>query len=238
MSDLKSDKTLYLEKTPNKTQQQDPISPFETKEISARSTTFKNNYDFDAIMQTSLSAAVRNKYRESMSTGRLSAVPSKSNQSSGNQRDFWDYEDDINPSFSSLTGKNITYSNEDFRPAEEMVDQLDEDEKMQEMEYADIPVIKVNEMSNWEENQAVSSSRGTEMSFGQYCAKNIRADNIRDVYGNKSPPRRQNRVALVELSTNESLKDTSSTKDVKPNYHDTKKLEKFISKCFPFDDFV
>lgn len=213
---------MYMDRTPNKTSN----SPFNVKEISARSTTtFERpaNLTFDEIMKTSNSQAVRSKYRESMSMGRLSSLPKtadvslRTSISSQKQMDFWDA---AQPSFSSFVGKNLTFSNEDFKPAEEMAQQLEKDEQDQEMEYAAIPGQYGRETSNWEDS--VVRGRMPEMSFGQYCVEKIKSDDIRDLYGNESPKKRSNRVALVELSEN----NESATEH--PSISDSKKLEKFI----------
>ncbi|XP_070492689.1 uncharacterized protein [Chironomus tepperi] len=246
LSDIKNDKTQYLDKTDQL--KSAPNSPFEPKEISARSTHIKSKQmldqlDFDQIMKSSSSEAVRNKYRESLAVGRISNFPktnessfrssisSKNNEivrttSTASRKDFWD---DANPSFSSFTGKNITYSNEEFTPAEHMAFQLEEDEKMQEMEYAVIPrVNKIQEETiNWENNV----SRQPEMSFGQYCMDKMKQSNIREVYSNISPPKRQDRIPLVELSANDSSIMLNELK--KDGKYDTKNLEMLIKKCDP-----
>jgi hypothetical protein len=134
------------------------------------------------------------------------------------REDVWDGAG-VQQSFSSFTGKNLTYSNEDFRPAEEMAQQLENDEKDQEMEYAAIPGQRARETLNWEEN--VGRGRMPEMSFGEYCTQKIQKNDIREVYSNASPKKRSNRVALVELSTNESAME-------EPSITDQTKLEKFI----------
>lgn len=206
------------------------------KEISARSTatfnrqqqqqSFGMNLDFDEIMKSSASQAVRNKYRESMSMGRLSSLPktadmSRRTSTASSQRnmDFWDA---AQPSFSSVAGNNLTFSNESFTPAEEMSQKLKEDEKAQEMEYAIIPGTRHQETSsNWEN----TLTRQPEMSFGQYCQEKVQAIDVREMYGNASPRKRTNRVALVELSSNESGMEVSSISD-------PEKLQKFLSKSF------
>ncbi|CAG9802725.1 unnamed protein product [Chironomus riparius] len=242
LSDIKNDKTQYLDRTELRSVQN---SPFEPKEISARSTQIQTKQkfgqlDFDEIMKSSSSEAVRNKYRESLAVGRMSNFP-KTNDSSFrssisnknseivrttstvSRKDFWD---DANPSFSSFTGKNLTYSNEEFTPAENMAFQLEEDEKMQEMEYAVIPRVNkaTEETGNWENNV----SRQPEMSFGQYCMEKIKQSNIREVYSNVSPPKRQDRIPLVELSTNDSsIMMNELQKDGK---FDQNYIEKLIKK--------
>lgn len=159
-------------------------------------------------MKSSNSEAVRNKYRESMENGRLSTLPrtadislrSSSNVSShqGTQaftsKNVWG-------DFTSFSGKNFTYSNEDFKPAEEMAMELEEDEARNQIEYASIPRIKNSaETTQWDE---ITVSRQPEISFGQYCLENVKSNNIREVYNNQSPPKKQNRVPLVEVETNE-----------------------------------
>lgn len=182
------------------------------------------NLDFDEIMKSSCSQAVRNKYRESMSMGRLSSLPKTADMSlrtsiasSHRQMDFWD---EAQPSFSSATGKNLTFSNESFRPAEEMSQQLKEDERAQEMEYATIPAKSLKENSTWDN---MTNMRPPEMSFGQYCQEKVKVNDIREIYGSASPRKRSNRVALVELSSNESGMEVSPISN-------TDKIEKLISK--------
>lgn len=214
-----------MDNTPNRANSQ-----FDMNEITARSTTFNRqsigmNMDFDEIMKSSCSQAVRDKYRESMSMGRLSSLPKTADMSmrtsvasSNQQMDFWD--EGAQPSFSSITGKNLTFSSESFRPAEEMSRQLKEDERAQEMEYATIPVKRLEETSTWSN---VTSTRPPEMSFGQYCQEKVMLSDIREIYGNASPRKRSNRVALVELSSNESGMENSSISD-------PEKLRKLLSK--------
>jgi hypothetical protein len=211
--------------------------------MSARSTHIQSKpkigqLDFDEIMRSSSSEAVRNKYRESLANGRISNFPKTTESSfrssitnnenyrttsTAGKKDFWD---EAQPSFSSFTGKNLTYSNEEFTPAEHMALQLDEDEKMQEMEYAVIPRVNKaqEETINWENNV----SRQPEMSFGQYCMDKIRQNNIREIYSNASPPKRQDRIPLVELSANDTGLMLNDLK--KDGQYDMKNLENLISK--------
>lgn len=213
-----------MEKTPNKS----GSTPFDTKEISARSTTFNkpnqfsSTLDFDEIMRTSCSQAVRNKYRESMSMGRLSKTTDISQRnsmaSSSHKMDIWD--GGAQQSFSSFIGKNLTYSNEDFRPAEEMAQQLEKDEREQQMQYATIPVERARETSNWEDSMA--RGRLPEMSFGQVFNEKYENDNIRDIYGKESPKKKLGRVALVELTSNECAMEED------PSIPDPLNLEQFI----------
>jgi hypothetical protein len=232
-SDLKLEKTQFFDKTPNRSNPKQILSPFEHTEISARSTAIqhgggiKNALDFDTLMKSSISTAVQDRYRQSMASGRLSVM---SKNYGHHQRMDWD-ERSSQQSFSSLAGKNLTFSNEDFRPAEEMASQLDEDERMHDMEFAVIPrgkkgetFTKVN-VSNWEEN--LTLGRQPEMSFGQYCAKNVKSHNIRDIYTSKSPPKRQNREALVDLNTNETLAEKDRSQS---SLLDSINLEDLISK--------
>lgn len=235
LSDIKNDKTQYLDKTPHL--KSNPNSPFEPKEISARSTHIqpkKVSLDFDEIMNTTKSEAVRNKYRESLEVRRLStlqkapnrtynASPQNTNENSirttSNKRDFWD---DTNPVYSSFVANNNTFSNEEFVPAEEMAGRLEEDEKLQEMEHAAIPRKNINceDTLNWENNL----SRQPEMSFGQYCMNQIMQTNIRDIYGSTSPPKLNNeRIPLIPISENENSLTNS-------DFYDSRNLEKIISK--------
>lgn len=232
-SDLKIDKTQFLDKTPNRSSiQKQQNSPFEHKEISARSTAIKNGskraaLDFDSLMKSSLSAAVQSKYRESMSTGRLSVMSmSSAKRSDQKMDDVWENQNQCN---FSVSQKNMTFSSEDFAPAEEMASRLAEDERMHDMEYAAIPRMQgretytVENESNWEDS---AMRRQPEMSFGKYASK-FNASNIRDIYSKKSPPPRENREAFVELSTNEQTSDFDTSSRL-----DSIRLEKFISKSF------
>jgi hypothetical protein len=220
-SDLKIDKTQFFVKTPNRSDTNS--SPFEDHEITARSTAIRSKaLDFDELMKSSMSAAVQNKYRESMAQGRLSVAQGAASDFNDTARKEFSLLVKNNPFDGNFTRtNNLTYSNEDFQPAEEISSFLNEDMRKNEMEYADIPHVEgityTNE-SNWEDNLTLSKQR--EMSFGQYCNKNVNQFNIRDIYGGKSPPKRQNRVPLIDVSTN----DTNIKKS------DSQNLEELIRK--------
>lgn len=100
-------------------------------------------------------------------------------------------------SSNSFTGKNISAASSDFTPAE------------------DLEKTNSNE-TNWQDR---SSMKSQEMSFGQVFQG---SNNIRDVFGNKSPPKRRDRVALVELSNRESPAE---------NRLGMSRLQDFISEC-------
>lgn len=209
LSDLKTDKTMYFESPQNNNSNKNHRSPFEPSEISARSTTLirKNipnrnfDMDFDEIMRTSVSADVRSKYRESIGMGRLSSLPRTADMSlrtsfgsNNNQKNSGDFWDAAKVSTNSFNGQNCSAMSDDFRPAEEMVEKLKEDEFEQEQEFATIPHVPIaTDQTTWESR----SSRQPEMSFGAYCQDFL--PNIRDLYGNnRSPAKRTNRVAMVD----------------------------------------
>jgi len=211
LSDIKNDKTQYL----NRTDQLKSVknSPFDPKEISARSTHIQSKpkfkqMDSDEIMKSSSSEAVRNEYRDILAVKYISNLPETTDSRSSisrnenvrttstacKERDFWD---ETNISIWSLAENDTSGLNdEDVTPAEHMALQLEQDEKIQEMESAANPrVNKVQEETlNWENNL----SRQPNMSFGQYCEDEIKQSNIREVYSNVSPPKRQDRIPLVD----------------------------------------
>lgn len=228
LSDLKADMTQHFD-SPNFK------SNFEPSEISARSTTLmqKNaprnlmleDNEFDAIMRSSSSTAVQNKYRESM--GRLSFFPRTADMSmrtsmnsNAPKMSVGDYWDGVQVETNSFAGKNMSVASDDFRPAEQMMDKLYKDGIEQEQEYAPVPQVheKNSNESNWESR---NSTRQPEMSFGQYCQDFLGSNNIRDLYNNKSPSKR-NRVALVELDNSEP--------QVEANRFEISNLQKLISK--------
>lgn len=220
LSDLKADKTIYFE-SPQNSNSRNQRSPFEPSEISARSTLHKNvpnnryvnDMDFDEIMRTSVSSDVRSKYRESIGMGRLSFLPRTADMSlrtsiasSCNQKTSDDFWDAAKISTNSFNGRNMSVSSECFRPAEEMVEQLKVDEIEQEQEFATIPNIQpVTDQTTWEER----ASRQPEMSFGAYC-QDFLPVKIRDVYNNKSPAKRNNRVAMVDVTNDDDSSNEGS----------------------------
>lgn len=181
--------------------------------------------DFDEIMKTSRSEKVLAKYRMSIGMKSFTSVPRtadmslRTSMSSMNPRnserdDFWD---EAMVSTNSFTGKNISLASSEFTPAEDLEDRLQEDQAEQEYEFCAIPPVQKTNSNetNWQDR----TTRTQEMSFGQYFHG---TDNIRDIYGNKSPPKRRNRVALVELSNRESPAD--------PARHGLSNLQELISK--------
>lgn len=63
-----------------------------------------------------------------------------------------------------------------------------------------------------------------EMSFGRYAHEFVKNNNIRDIYGNKSPPKRSKGMPLVELSNIETPEPSSRS--------GTAKLRKIISESW------
>lgn len=245
LSDLKTDKTQYFESPYNK----DRRSPFKPSEMSARSTLKQvstkkalSDLDFDEIMRSSSSEAVRNKYRESLGMGRLSAYPRtadmslRSSVSSNNtprhskvddgKEDFWGKTKFVSSGFGS---KNCSVSSDNFKPAEEMAERMQQDEEVHDQEFATIPRNKANCVdTNWEEN---NSMRQPEMSFGQYANYYYKGNDIREIYSGKSPSKDRKRVALLEMSNMETTSDEPS------RLLNTNNLQKLISKfssCFCF----
>lgn len=237
LSDLKSDKTQIIE-SPNHNNRthSEAKSPFKPSEISARSTlaqikvndkTF-SDFDFDEIMRSSTSEAVRNKYRESIGATRMSSIPRtadmslKSTITSSAPRhsevnDFWDQ---AQISTNSFTGANMSVASADFNVGENVSEVFRKDEVEQQKEFAPIPVPRSNSNeTNWE-NQSMQP----EMSFGRYAHEFVKLNNIRDIYSNKSPPKRSKGMPLVELSNIETPQPG--------NRSNTAHLRKIIRECF------
>lgn len=188
--------------------------------------------DFDELMRTSTSAAVRTNYRESVGSNRLSFMPRTADMSlrssvtskqasprPSQAQNFWDIPE---VSVNSFNGKNISIASDNFVPNDQVEEILKKDEKAQEAEFASIPRVEKtpSNETNWEEQQ--STMRYPEMSFGQYCQDHL-GNNIRDVYGNTSPRKRSMRGPLVEMSNIESPSEPS-------NRLGLKHLQKLISE--------
>lgn len=181
--------------------------PFKASEISARSTDLDHksapfrDMDFDEIMKTSISADVRSKYRESVGTGRLSTVPRTTEMSlrtsygsKTNSGDFWDA---AKVSMNSFGPQNMSVESEDFQPAEKMTEKFSYDRRQQQLEFSAMPVTPhTTNGSQWER-----ASGQLDQSFGVYCQGFL--PNIRDLYNKKSPEKRNNRVAMVDVTNNE-----------------------------------
>ena len=182
--------------------------------MSARSTLVQKNlqsktfqdFDYDEIMKTSISAAVRNKYRESLSASRVSelrtantSIRSSIATNLTNNTDFWDQAQVATTSF---CGKNMSVSSEAFKPGENMKWDFNE--------------CTTNE-SAWEDGV----TKTPEMSFGKYAQKFVGSNNVRELYSKTSPVKKP-RGPLVEISSNETT--MNSIHLGKTN------LEKFISK--------
>lgn len=172
--------------------------------------TQSNDMDFDEIMRTSVSADVRSKYRESVGMGRLSIVPRTADMSLrtsfGSKTSSGDFWDAAKISTNSFGTQNMSVVSDDFRPAEEMTEKLREDQRQQEQEFATMPVAQqVSNSVHWEER----ASRQPEISFGAYCQDFL--PNIRDLYNNKSPEKRKNRVAMVDLTNDDETQDSDSS---------------------------
>lgn len=235
LSDLKADKTQYFESPYNHSKR----SPFKPSEMSARSTLNQkstkqafSDIDFDEIMRTTSSEAVRNKYRESIGMGRLSSFPRTADMSlrssvSSNvarhsridsKEDLWD---NVQVAPSTFSSKNCSVSSDCFKPAEDMAERMRQDEEEQEREYAPIPRVNqtTNNETNWEER---GSMRQPEMSFGQYANCFYKGNDIREIYSGKSPSKDRKRVALIEMSQMETSADS--------NRLNTNHLQKMISK--------
>lgn len=164
-----------------------------------------SDLNFDEIMKASPSEVVQAKYRMSMGMTSLGSLPKTADMSSRTsvsssttkRSGFDDFWDDAKVSTNSFTGNNISMASSDFAPAENL---LLEDQGEDENEFA--PIHKSNsDETNWQDR---SSVKMPEMSFGQFFRG---SSNIRDIYGNKSPPKRRDRVALVELSNQETPAD-------------------------------
>ncbi|CRK86370.1 CLUMA_CG000112, isoform A [Clunio marinus] len=78
-------------------------------------------------------------------------------------------------------------------------------------EYASIPLISesnINE-SEWERRDQNITFRHSGMSFGAYAKRFNDSKNIRQLYSNKSPAERRNRVPLVDLKEDASPTPTN-----------------------------
>lgn len=188
-------------------------SPFKHSEMSARSTLIQKNlpsrafqdFDYDEIMKTSSSAAVRNKYRESLGVSKISelrtANTSMRSSVASNATSNLDFWDQARVSTTSFCGKNVPVNkNDTFKPAEQM--KWDFNERT------------VNE-SNWEDG----AMKAPEMSFGKYAQNFIGSNNVRDIYSKKSPVKKP-RGPLIEITCNDTPFDTNGKSN----------LEKLISK--------
>lgn len=189
-------------------------SPFKASEMSARSTLINKNLpsqafkdvDYDDIMKSSSSAAVRNKYRESLGPARQSE-PKTANASlrtsiaTNNSMNYWDQ---AQVSSSSFYGKNMSVSSENFKPAENMK-------------------WDVNECAANDSNWADGTMRPPEMSFGKYAKQFVGANTARDLYSKRSPVKKP-RGPLIELSSNESSVGSIRLENAN--------LEKLISKFY------
>lgn len=104
-------------------------------------------------MQSSSSAAVRNKYRESIGAARMSSIPRTADMSlrstitSSEPRhsevnDFWDK---AQISTNSFTGANMSVASADFNAGDENLSEMFRaDEVEQKKEFAPIPVPRTN----------------------------------------------------------------------------------------------
>lgn len=178
--------------------------------MSARSTLLQKNlpnrgfkdFNYDEIMKSSSSAAVRDKYRESLGVSKISelrtANTSIASDSTGN-KDFWDQ---ARVSTASFCGKNMSVNaNDTFKPAENMKWDFNE----------------CSNESNWEDG----TMKAPEMSFGKYAQGFVGSNDVRDLYSKNSPVKKP-RCPLVEISSNDTPGETS--RFGKTN------LEKLISK--------
>lgn len=219
LSDFKTDRTQYFDSPKQFSESKN--AGFEPSEITARSTTLKSSQsgnkamgmmlDIDEIMRTSECQEVRNKYRESIAN-RPSRIPEErsyratmtNDANSTSSSSFWDHAKIAQSSFSD---KNATIGNsESFKPAEQMMDQLYKDQLQQEQEYAAIPRADSSKSnSNWQDS---ISQNQPEMSFGAYFNKFGTQSDIREIYNAESPPKRSNRMPMVDL-TNESVVEDS-----------------------------
>lgn len=213
LSDLKTDKTQYLgsPKHPDNAHKSD----FEPSEFLARSTALKENQknikkiekfdmmmmDIDDIMRTSVCKEVKDRFRES-----LANRPSSSSRPFEDKHPRTTMTTDMNSSGASSfwakpNGQNASMSNESFKPAEELVEKLYQDEIEHEQQFAVIPRVdpaKAPGNSNWTE---MSQHEPPEMSFGVY-AKQYQKDNIRDIYSGMSPPKKS-RNSKVDTTNDE-----------------------------------
>jgi hypothetical protein len=222
LSDLKADKTVYHESPQHSVSNLASKSPFKHSEISARSTLMKKlkpidmDADFDEIMRTSVSADVRNKYRESVGMGRLSVMPRTtdvSTQSAKTDDSFWG---PAKMCASSFKEQNASFTSDEFRPAEEMSEKMRKDQYEQEQEYAPIPNVEpLSNLSSWEGR----TWNDPKMSFGVYSRPFL--FNCKEVFGKEESMSEKNRVPMIDDEKEKSV-----------NLHNTDDLQKWLSK-FP-----
>jgi hypothetical protein len=213
ISDLKCDKTQYFESP----QKAEPVMDH-AFEPSARSTVVKHTLnsnkalgmmlDIDDIMRSSACREVQDKYRQS-----IAFIPEERISEYKEMRTTMGNENDSilsgNSSWSqmkvnqcSFQGKNISLSDESFKPAEEMVSELYKDQIQHDKEYADIPeTSQTVSNSLWEDKSRINQ---TEMSFGAYCRQFNNDEDIDEICEKKDTPQRfEDRVPLVDLTNNE-----------------------------------
>lgn len=172
-------------------------------------------------MRSSASEAVRNKYRESIGVARLSSLPRTADvsmrSSTSSTSDFWG---NVKVAGNSFNGTAYSVNSEDFVSAEKYAEKINEDEIERQKEFAVFPPREKgdNIEGNWD-----ASMRQPEMSFGQYANNFLGSNNIRDLYNNASPKKRNNRVALVEINKTETPKEPQ-------NRLGTSHLQKLISE--------
>ncbi|CAO1363619.1 unnamed protein product [Diamesa serratosioi] len=210
LSDLKEDKTLYLDNTPNK------VSNFEPEEMTARSTMFRgaskaaeNNFfdhGLDEILMNSRSAVVRNKYRESLGsstprTADMSLLSSTNTSNTGRMSQNGNFcWDSFKCEMESSRPNNFGSIMEDeFVPAEDMAQQLMDDEKEHQNEHRAMPKDQTqSQESMWDQNR--SSYATPNFSFGQSIG-DIGSE-IRKIFPQLSPQKRTNRVPMVDITVN------------------------------------
>jgi len=243
-SDMKEDKTIYLDGTPGRKSHN-----FDPNEISGRSTTVQTSRNIqqfkdmgvDEILMSSTCPAVRT-MRESMSSRpsmpRTADISLRSTMSSipRPSKDFWD-NSNIQQA-SCFAGKNLSISSDDFQPSEQMKDKMEADMVAQDQEYAPIPTNQRSHNDttfNWD--RATPEMRQPQISFGEFYQQKAGSLTARDMCPAQSPPKRANRLALIDITQSSSsgaTNESNATKLKNKYLTNTQKLESFISKWLQF----
>ena len=192
------------------------MSNFEPEEMTARSTMFRGtckpaesnffDHGLDEILMNSRSEVVRNKYRESLGssiprTADMSLLSSTNTSNSGrmsqNGNFCWDsFKCNMESSHSNNFG---SITEDEFVSAENMAQQLMDDEKEHQNEHCAMPKDQIlTHESMWDQNK--SSYTTPNYSFGQNIGDI--GNEIRKIFPQSSPKKRSNRVPMVDITVN------------------------------------
>lgn len=201
LSELKTDKTQFIEspsmRAAEKQNEFEPSARSTALGRAARSSGRRADMfmdDIGEIMQSSSCEAVKKRYRDSIA-GNPHDRPYRTTMST-----------DMNASTaSSFYGRAngaakaqcIRLSDESFKPGEEFNAALDQEELEHEQENATIPGYDANKRKS----SLSDATNQPEYSFGAHCNQ-YQNDNIWNLYGNPSPPKKS-RVPLIDMTNDE-----------------------------------